>query len=249
MTRSELLDHLWKHVLDDKTDMLEGAPDSVWTPELLTRYLTHAERLYCRQAWALADDTTAAVCQVPLVLDTAKYTLHSSIVRVLSVTPNDSQVDLSNASYDNIRPRASPVSNEPWGVSTVYNEASGRPRQWSTDRPVGTLRIRPAPSAAEVAAIVRLNLRVIRLPLTTLDPSEAESDPSPEIPEQYHLDLVDYAAGRALTQSNVDRKAHADGKDFLKTFYANVRLAKQETDAAARAPAVFQFGGWGRGGD
>ncbi len=96
---------------------------------------------------------------------------------------------------------------------------------------------------------MRLNLRVIRLPLTTLDPSTDEADPSPEIPEQYHLDLVDYAAGRALTQSNVDRKAHVEGKDFLKTFYANVRLARQETDAAARGPAVFQFGGWGRGGD
>ena len=250
MKLSELRTILRRDYLDDFTSMLEGSPDSLWAPSTLDRYLSEAEEIFARDAWVLEDTTTAAVCEVPLVALQADYLLHTSIIQVLSVRPADSEVDLHWTSYDTSRVQSRVDSDIPWGEAFSYTSSPGRPQLWTTDRLARRLRVFPAPRSADVTAIVKLKLRVVRLPVSPLLPTEAVPDPEPEIDSRHHLKLLDYAAGRALLTSNVDAGSRTavrqQARDFLESFDRAVTKAKTEAARFARGPAVVRSGGWGR---
>jgi len=250
MRRSELLDILRRDYLDDVSAMTDGEPDSLWSPRTLTKHLTEAERIFCRRAEVLEDETTAAVCTVTPVVATQDYTLHASILRVLSVTPADSDIDLQHASYDTLRVKPTFDPDTPWGSAYSYTENPGRPAYWTTDRGNRKLRIRPIPRAQDVTDIGTLQLCVVRYPLVSLDPTEAIPDPTPEIDEEYHLAMIDYAAGMALTNANVDAGSRTGvrttAKDCLDRFYRRVREAKVDVARLRRGPGVVRSTRWGK---
>lgn len=250
MKRSELLDILRRDYLDDVSVMTDGEPDSLWSPRTLTKHLTEAERIFCRRAFVLEDETTAAVCTITPVATTQDYTLHSSILRVLSVTPADSDIDLQHASYDTLRIKPTFDPETPWGSAYAYTESPGRPLYWSTDRGNRKLRIRPIPRAQDVTDMGTLQLRVLRYPLASLDPTETTPDPTPEIDEEYHLALIDYAAGTVLMNANVDSGSRAGvratAKDYLDKFYRRVREARTDVARLRRGPPVVRSSRWGK---
>jgi hypothetical protein len=238
---SELLDHATQ-VLDDRAALIDGASDSLWSDEVLCRYFRRAEEIFCEKAWVLKDSTTASCCSVTLVAGQKDYTLHASILRVLAVRPNDSDIDLVRAGYDTIRPRFTAYPSEFWDVNVQYTDSPGRPIWYTTDVANRILRIRPTPRAEDVTSIGTLKLIVARLPITPL--SVDTPDSSPEIPEQYHLDLVDYVAGKALMHPNLDSGARREGNDMMRTFYASVRAARASRTETEAAPGLWLFGGW-----
>jgi hypothetical protein len=238
---SELLDHVG-HVLDDRSAMLNGSPDSLWSDEVLVRYFRKAEEIFCRKAWVLRDSTTAACCTITLVAGQKDYNLHASVLRVLSVTPADSDIDLVRVNYDTLRPRFDAQPSDHWDVNLQYTDTPGRPVWYATDIANRVLRVRPTPRAQDVADIGTLRLRVARMPLVALTAEDVDNEP--EIPEEYHLDLVDYVAGMALSHANVDNDGKRDAKGFLGQFFSSVRSARGDLQEAHGAPAQFRFGGW-----
>jgi hypothetical protein len=238
-----LLEHLGSHVLDDRATLASGQPDSLWPDSLLTRYLNDGQNIFCRKAWPIIDDTTAACSRITLVLDQSTYALHSSVMRVLSVTPADTDIPLVWLDYSLISPKPSPSFPDYYQVPPApFVEQSGRPGWYSTDEATRVLRVRATPDATAVADIVTLNLRVARLPITPLSVSTPGG--SPEIPEEYHLDLCDYAAGRALSQANVDSgDVRAEGRGMIQDFYAKLRAAKNDRLIAQMAPGQYLFSG------
>lgn len=245
MTLEEILDHLSSNVLDDRAALVEGPPDSLWTDETIVRYLNEGQRIFCRKAWPIVDDTTAACCQIPLVVDTSKYALHASVLRVLSVTPEDTEIPLEWINYQLISPQPFNTLPDYYAVPPLaFVEQSGRPGWYSTDEATRILRIRPAPNDDSVTSIVNLNLRVARLPIVPL--SVATPQLSPEIPDEYHLDLADYAAGRCLMQANVDSDSKDEGRKFVDGFFQKLRAAKNDRLIAQMAPGRYIFGGWSR---
>lgn len=245
MNLEEILDHLASNVLDDRSSLVAGPPDSLWTDDLLVRYLNEGQKIFCRKAWAIVDDTTAACCVIPLVADQNTYALHSSVMRVLSVTPADTNIPLEWLNFDLIAPR--PISSLPDYYTVpplAFVEQSGRPGWYTTDNATRILRLRPAPDADAVASVVQLNLRVARLPITPLTVDNPQA--SPEIPEEYHLDLADYAGGRALMQANVDSEAKDEGRKFVDGFMQKLRAAKNDRLIAQMAPGRYLFGQWAR---
>ena len=242
MKLSELMDHVATHVLDDRTAMLNGAPDEIWSEEALARYFRTAEDIFCRKAWVLKDNVTSAICSITLVNAQKDYPLHASILRVLSVKPNDSDIDLVRMSYEGMRPRLTPTGPDHFDVNVSYVDTPGRPYWYSTDVSSRILRLRPTPDAAAVTAIGTIKLRVARLPLVAL--SHALPDNEPEIPDEYHMDLCDYVAGKALSHPNIDAEGKREAKDYLKMFFANVRSARGDIQVAEAAQPVWHFGGW-----
>jgi len=242
---SEILEHLARDYLDDRTDMVNGAPDEIWSNAALTRHLAWAENYFCRKAFVLTDNTTPAVCRVSLLLDQPTYALHKSVLLVKSVTPSDSDIDLTRVSYDRIRPRMTFSDESPWDVNTTYVEQSGRPLVYSTDNATRVLRLGPKPDATAVAGMGPLKLRVARLPVTALTFSEG-TDPTPEIPEEYHLDLCDWAAAKALSGPNVDGEARAFARECREEFFAKVNAAKNDVTVAEQPRAEFVYGGLSR---
>lgn len=243
MVLEEILDHLASHQLDDRADLVEGPSDSLWSDEVLVRYLNVGQDLFCRKAWAIEDDTTTACCQITLVAGQERYPLHKSVMRVLSVTPADTDIPLSNISFGLIAPQPIYALPDYYAVPPQpFVEQAGRPGWYTTDEATRILRIRPAPDADAVSTIVTLNLRVARLPIVPLNVETPQL--SPEIPEEYHLDLCDYAAGRALMQANVDSDAKAEGRAFVGEFMDKLRKAKTDRMIAMMQPGRYIFGSW-----
>lgn len=242
MTLEELLDHISGNVLDDRSDLVSGAPDELFSEATLVRYLNEGQRQFCRKAWPIIDDETASCCEIDLVAEQATYPLHSSVVRVYSVRPNDSDIPLSPLNWALISSQVAPEYPDFLENRFAYSVPSGRPAYYSLDEATRKLRIRPKPSADQVTAIVKLKLRVARMPITLLSVDDPEG--VPEIPEDYHMNLCDFAAGSALSQQNIDADAKKDGRDLLAKFYADLRAAKIDQVVAQRNPARFVFGGW-----
>lgn len=242
MKLSELIAHVAQSVLDDRTAMVNGSPDSLWSNEVLTRYFRRAEEIFATRTHCIVDDETAACCQITLVAEQARYELHTSVLRVLSVTPNDSDIDLARWTYDTMRPRFDSTPGY-FDVNLTYTDAPGRPLWFNTDKATKVLQVRPAPRTEDVTDIVTLNLRVARRPINALG---ADLNAEPEIPEEYHLDLCDYVAYRALSQPTVDDDAKSEASNYLREFERSIRRAKADRLVAGAGPVQWQFGGWAR---
>lgn len=241
MKLSELLAHVGANVLDDRTSMLNGSPDELWSDEVLARFFRRAEDIFAARTQCIKDDTTAACCQITLVAGQTRYDLHASVIQVLSVTPADTSIDLSRADYNTMRPRFDSTPGH-FDVNTAYTESPGRPQWFATDVATQAMKIRPAPRAQDVTDIGTLNLRVARRPLVAL--SHDAPDNEPEIPEQYHLDLCDYVAFRALSLPQVDSDGKRESKNFYGLWEASLRAARNERLILEMAPMRWGFGGW-----
>lgn len=82
-------------------------------------------------------------------------------------------------------------------------------------------------------------LRVARLPLAafTVDQLDAEC----EIADDYQLDMLEWAAWRALMNSDIDGH-RSDAKDHKARFEEAVRMVRKDVLRKIRAPIRFQFG-------
>lgn len=206
MKLSEFLDYIGSELLDDRTEMLEGASDAIWSDEAIIRQLNEAQRVLCRRAWVLEDtDLTRIdaennkVCQIQMTENQTDYVFHKSILNIKSVRISDSDVDLLRVGYADNRLRNGFQYDDSifWDINSVILEASGRPTRWSADMGTRTLRVRQKPNGGTAA--LSLNLIVVRMPIQQLTALDVEA--SPEVPEEYHMVLARAAAGR------LDRKS------------------------------------------
>lgn len=124
----------------------------------------------------------------------------------------------------------------------------GKPMAFATDEEfdadasgstgVVSVKLYPRPSAAFSGCLVQL--RVCRMPLNPLTPTNLNA--TPEIPELYHMSLVDYAASRALSIVDHELGDAQRAADFGQRFEAEMEEARQETMRKAFVPMVWGFG-------
>ena len=86
-------------------------------------------------------------------------------------------------------------------------------------------------------------MRVARLPLARLTPANLAA--VPEVPEDYHVDMLDWAAYRALRVVDHEAGDAARAQEFRQSFEAHVVEAKAEIQRKAFAPLFWGFGGSG----
>jgi len=245
-TTQELLNHLSKQILRDRPSTVTGGVHTpLWSNETLVLYLNQAQNLFARRTYCLIDSSTAdplgvdpvpgAATQFDTVAGTAVYSLHASVLTVLSARLSTSTSDLSRVSHDELRPSYAP-SLYPWpDLSTP--PANQQPRMYSTQE--GTKKIEFGPTPDAVYTII---LRVARLPLSPLSTSDLTA--SPEIPEEYHLDLCDWAAYLALSEPEVDGNAADRAAEYRGRFMDALRMARQDLHRSESAPLRHFFGGW-----
>ena len=185
----------------------------------------------------LEDIGHATAGVVDLVENQIDYTLHRSIVRVLSGRLSDSDLDLARVPYDLSRPQTRDLPDF-FSPDFAYSDAAGRPLAISTDVVTRTLRVRPKPDAT--AAALTVQLRVSRMPVTEL--AVASPDAAPEIPEEFHLSLTDYAAGEALSIPAADAGLRAVAKDYKAKWAYTVDTAREERQRSEMSPAGWRMG-------
>jgi hypothetical protein len=105
-----------------------------------------------------------------------------------------------------------------------------------------TLRVIPVPDAAANGTII--TMRVVRLPLDELTLTNQTAEP--EIPDDYHIPMLDWAAYLALRIVDHDAGDPDRAKEFADAFEAHVKEARAEVLRKLFAPQPWGFGkgGW-----
>lgn len=244
MTLEELLTELRVNVLRDRSDLIAGDTDSLWSDETLLRYIKDGERRFARQTLCLRDSTTPEVTQVRLRSGVQNYPLHASIVGVLSGRFDTDSYDLQRSGHALILQFTPPelLSYDP---NAAYTIPPGRPIAFFTDETLifarqgrVTLSTYPIPSADEEGKVIYL--RVARMPTTTysLDQLDQES----EIPEDYQLDTLEWGAYRAQRGFDADAGAGTTSDKHREAFELAIAAAVKETKRKMFANMTFRFG-------
>ena len=191
MTVGELLQTIREDYLDD-----DVAP-YLWKQATLLRLLSRAQEEACMRQRLLVDETTPAICEAPLVAGQKDYALDPRIVLVESIR-YDGRV-LNKWTKPQLD-RTLPGWADSVGPITDYLQ---------NDLTISLLQ---APTVADDGN--PLALRVWRLPLNGFS---AVTD-VPEIPLQYHRDLIWLVIGEAFALPDEDRQDTRRADYYLDRF-------------------------------
>ena len=219
MTLDELLGELRRNILRDVSGAVSAdEQDLLWTDASLVTYINDAYFRFCHLTEYLQDATTPSVCRVTLVAGQTEYKFDPAVIRLLSVEYQNAYIPVTSvahmqgdrgdfASYEKVHRAEYP------GVFAVV-----------PDYEIGTLKLVGTPTVQDTGR--DLMLRVTRYPLEkfTLDEPDAE----PEIPERFQLDMIEWAAFRALRNHDADGENMAKASAHSTRFERAVEEVKQE---------------------
>lgn len=248
MKLADMLTYTAAQYLDDRTDLADGDGDSLWSDEFLVTQFNEAQRKLARAAWCIIENGVAPAGQIVLRTGVSLYPLHKSLLRVFDATPTTQVSPLGRTEDIQIR-NTNVLGQYPSdGFDAVEigsaaslagntTNTSGPPLAIATDAGFREARVFPPPTSDQNGLIV--NLKVARLPITwlTVDDTDAE----PEVPEDYHVQLCEYAAGKALLLPNVDIEFRTIGRDLVAAFEAQCKDARRDRQRLGMGPARWTF--------
>jgi hypothetical protein len=243
----DLLSELREGILHDFSDQVSGASDQLWSDERLVRYIDEAHRRFAREALVIRDGVTAQCCQITTVIGQTNYPLDKSVIAVLSVRMAGDNTDLPRAGHSDFDTYREPDSLY-FNPSQLASYPPGKALAYDTDETMvmddkGTwsgVNLRLFPGIASPYGGIIANMRVIRLPLQRLRLDNL--DATPEVPEDYHLDMLDWAAYLALRIVDLDEGQPDRAKDFKKTFEEHIVTAQRNMKRKIQPRAQWAFG-------
>lgn len=254
MNLGELLQYLREAILNDRSDRVSGSADYLWTDATLVTNINEAQTRFCRRGLILRDGTTDEVTLVTLRTGVTEYPLHESILGVLSAKRTDQLADLTRVGHSVLAGYRN-LSNSWVDPTDMFALAPGVTIAYSTDEALSdsnadsfiqpVLRVYPIPSTEQDGQTIRL--RVVRKPLERF--TVAAKSARPEIPEDYHIAMLDWAAHLSLRIVDDDAGAPRRAQEFAATFEQHVRDARVEVMRKLFAPMGHGFGrgGWSWG--
>ena len=254
MNLGDLLEELRENILHDRSDRIAGDTDQLWSDRTLVRYINEAERKMAREALLLRDGTTREVTHIYTKAFQREYPLHNSVIAVISARCfansslglKDDRADLARAGHASFDTYHVP-DRYFFDPSSLSGLQPGKIVAFDTDEYLSendegslskmTFRTYPAPVTAHVQPI---HLRVLRMPLNRL--MLGDKDAYPEIPEDHHLDMLDWAAYLALRIVDLDGGDPERAEEFKTSFEAHVLEAKK-----IMMRKLFSVSEWGFG--
>lgn len=224
MNLRELLEELRGNILRDVSDAVQTDSDSyLLSDKSLVRYINDAQNKFASRTLCLRDETTPAVTEIILVAGQESYTLDPRVVSAFTARV-PARTNLKRTTYAFLSGTRGDFAQ---GAPSSLCWESGSPSYFYTDRETQKVGLYPAPDAAFVAANPTMVLRVSRLPL---EPLVAENlDAVPEIPEQYHLDMLEWAAYRALMNSDIEIEQMGKASARRRRFEDTVEELQRES--------------------
>jgi len=244
VTLGDQLDELRKNILRDRSNLFAGDDDRLWDDNSLLRYIKDGERKFSRETLCLRDSTTPECTQIKLRTGIATYPLHPSVISVLSARFDVDTGDLQRAGHSIVAQNTPPewFNFDPMSVLTLQ---PGRPIAYYTDETLVyarssrvTLTVYPAPSSTENG--LTLYLRTIRVPMTvySVDTLDNES----EVPEDYQLDCLEWAAYRALRHFDADAGAPTPSQHHKDAYDEAVKKAVKQLKQSMFAQIGMRYG-------
>ena len=244
MNLGELLEELRDNILHDRSDRVAGESDRLWSDRTLIRYINEAERRMAREALMIRDNSTPEVCVLKTEPFRREYPLHAAVCAVISARCEGDRADLARGGHSAFDTYHTPDAYF-FDPSSLAQLPPGKIVAWDSDEGVlpddngsmgrTQLRVYPAPDGVHAGPIY---LRVVRYPLRRL---KRKSD-VPEIPEEHHLDMLDWAAYLALRITDIDAGMPDRALEFRQSFETHVAEAKK---VAMRK--LFSVSNWGFG--
>lgn len=247
MQLQEALDELRGSILRDVSSLKTGPPDQYWTDDALVLYIDEAQRRFARRSFCLRDSTTPQVTQVVLSSKVGgtpvnTYSLDPSVIFVVSARHQDDAWDMMRTSHT-IPFDATNVFIDWFDFSNQVNPS--HPVAFSTDEGIDLdsdhaimLRVFPDPDTDEDGKII--NLRTVRVPLNALSVDALDQDL--EIPIDYQLDMLEWAAWRALRNWDIDAEDRKKAESHKARFEDAVREARKEARRKIFQQITWQFG-------
>lgn len=232
MNLQALLDELRGNILRDVSDALGGASDKLWTDETLVRYINEGYRRFCRRTLLIRDATTPGVTQIVLVAGVDRYELHEDVLSVLTARIQGNAYDLRKTTHDSL---AGAVGNSDLAVMVIAPMVDQEPRWFAMDEENRILRVSPNVGTAFDGRI--LQLRVARMPAAVLTTADLTAEL--EVSEDYHLDILEWAAYRALRNHDVDVENIGKATSHKNRFNEAVDEAEKDSRRAMFAPVEF----------
>jgi hypothetical protein len=249
MQLQDQLDELRINILRDRSDLIAGDTDSFWTDDTLLRYIGDAERRFARRTLILRDSTTPEVVQFKLKNGVTTYPLHASIIAVLSAKYDTDVFDLQRSGHGLILQYTPPefLSYDP---TVSYTVAPGRPIAFYTDETLlfarqakVTFSVYPPPGTDQDGKTIAL--RTIRMPLSRYTQDDLANES--ELPEDYQLDALEWAAYRALRGFDADAGAPTSAEAHKQAFEDAVAKATSEAKLKMFANLTVKYGSNGFG--
>lgn len=234
MKAKELLDELRANILRDTHTGVNVSPGAdLWTDAALMRYVNEGYTRFARRTLALRDNSTPDVTQITLQAGVATYPLDRRVIEVYHGEVNG--IELVSSSHPSTRGWPAAIALQPARNAVV---ASGTPRLFVVDEANRTIRFVPTPSAEFDSAVVQL--AVARLPM---EPLSLATNNTPEMDEDYHLDILEWAAWRALRNHDVDAENMAKASAHKTQFNTAIDEYKKAMKRQLRRPVQFAVRG------
>lgn len=251
MIVQEALDELRNAILRDATTLKSGPTDHYWSDDSLIAYLDDAHKRFARLSLCIHDDTTPDVCNVVLKGDGATdvYALHPSVMAVISARHQDDTQDLRRTQHTIGVNTQNPNTEL---VELAISQVDGKPTMFSTDEGLDptqnhAIRMRfygkPLDTTTDTETGKIVYLRTIRKPIDKLTLATLSADL--EIPDDYHLDMLEWAAFRALRNLDIDAEDRAKAAAHKTRFEEAVAECKREVLRKLFQPLMWSFGGGG----
>ena len=250
MTLGELLKILRGSVLRDKSDQVAGsASDQLWTDEELVTYIAKAQDKFASLTQCIRDSTTNDVCNVRVTAGKNTFMLHPKVTAEISVRAPSDNADLARAGHDAFNNYHRPDPYYP-DLSKLEEMRPGKPIAYSTDEGMASdehgsfnaMEFRTYPDVG-TGFDATIRLRVNRLPLQHL--SLENPGMRLEIPEPYHMDILDWAGYLALRGPDLD-VAGGDGfnraMSLRGSFMSTVEDCKRDMKRRMFTPIQWGFG-------
>lgn len=245
MNLGELLNELRVNILNDRSDRVAGSSDYLWTDETLVNYINIAQRRFARRSLCLRDSKTAEVCQITLATGQTEYTLHPSVIAVISARLEDDVQDLRRGGHS-VFSTYQQQDTFFFDVNQLATYPPAKPFAFSTDETLDeddngaistvVMRVYPAPSADYNGK--KVYMRVVRLPLDKLSINEQQA----ELPEDHQMEMLDWAAYLALRIADHDAGDAPRAENYAKSFEAHVQAARNAAMRKFFAPTTWGFG-------
>jgi len=266
-----MLRYLREEILHDRSDQVNGTSSYLWSDTTLIFYINESIRRFAKETLCIRDGTNPQYTQITTVADQKEYPLDPAVIAVLSARNigNGSYVngvytlnpalpvgteliypdkaDLARAGHANLDTYHTPDTYF-FNPDELSQLPPGKPLVFATDDyttadaegsiGVVSMRLYPIPSAPWANSVIQM--RVARYPKEDL--TERNLQVVPEIPRDWHLNSLDWAAYLALRIVDHELGDPARAMQFKQSFEQHVIDAKAEFQKKQFQPNVWAFG-------
>src|SRR3990167_6581106 len=102
MNLEELLAYTSSDLLDDRTTLLDGESDSLYSDASLVALFNEAQRILARRAWCIIEYGVPPAGVIVLSAGKVLYPLHKSVLRIFDATPSTQTAPLGRTNDINL---------------------------------------------------------------------------------------------------------------------------------------------------